>query len=62
MSKKNINDDNKQIVYLLYETNSAKKDYSDEMIGVFSTNNKVKDYKQKLEKNLDKPSYKANSI
>jgi len=25
MSKENINDNNKQIVYLLYETNSAKK-------------------------------------
>ena len=29
---------------------------------VFSTNNKVKDYKKKLEKNLDKSSYKANSF
>lgn len=29
MSKEDINDDNKQIVYLLYETNSAKKDYND---------------------------------
>jgi len=25
MSKENINDDNKQIVYLLYETNLQKK-------------------------------------
>jgi hypothetical protein len=56
MSNENINDDKKHIVYLLYETNSAKKDYNDEIIGVFSTNDKAETYKQKLEKHLDNTS------
>ncbi|MGN6628243.1 MAG: hypothetical protein ACTHKJ_00025 [Candidatus Nitrosocosmicus sp.] len=36
MSNENINNNNnkKHIVYLLFETNSAKKDYNDEIIGV----------------------------
>lgn len=59
MSKENIDDDKKQIVYLLYETNSAKKDYNDEIIGVFSTNNKAEKYKQKLEKHLGHASDKG---
>ena len=53
MSKENLNDNNKQIVYLLYETDSAKRDYNDELIGVFSTKNKAETHKQKLEKRLD---------
>ena len=53
MSNENTNNKNKQIVYLLFETNSAKRDYNDEIIGVFSTNDKAEDYKQKLEKHLD---------
>ncbi|MGN6559437.1 MAG: hypothetical protein ACTHJ2_02835 [Candidatus Nitrosocosmicus sp.] len=55
MSNENINNNNnkKNIVYLLFETNSAKKDYNDEIIGVFSTNDKAEDYKQKLEKHLN---------
>jgi hypothetical protein len=59
MSNENINDNNEQIVYLLYETNSAKRDYNDEIIGVFSTNDKAEDYKQKLEKHLDDISEKG---
>ena len=55
MSNENI-DNNKQIVYLLFETNSAKRDYNDEIIGVFSTNDKAEDYKQKLDKHLDDTS------
>ena len=62
MSKENINDDNKQIVYLLYETSSAKKIIMMKSQKVFSTKDKVKDYKQKLEKDFDKSSYKVNSI
>ena len=53
MSNENINDNNKQTVYLLYETSSAKRDYNDEIVGVFSTNDKAEKYKQKLEKHLD---------
>jgi hypothetical protein len=59
MSNENINNNNKQIVYLLFETNSAKKDYNDEIIGVFSTNDKAECYKQKLEKHLDDTSNKG---
>ena len=58
MSNENINN-NKQIVYLLFETNSAKRDYNDEIIGVFSTNDKAEDYKQKLDKHLDDTSDKG---
>ena len=53
MSNENINNNNKQTVYLLFETNSAKRDYNDEIVGVFSTNDKAENYKQKLEKHLD---------
>ena len=62
MSKENINDDNKQIVYLLYETNLQKKIIMMKSQKVFSTKDKEKDYKQKLEKDFDKSSYKVNSI
>ena len=62
MSKENINDDNKQIVYLLYETNLQKKSIMMKSQKVFSTKDKEKDYKQKLEKDFDKSSYKVNSI
>jgi hypothetical protein len=53
MSNENINDNNKQTVYLLYETSSAKRDYNDEIVGVFSTNDKAEEHKQKSEKHLD---------
>ena len=59
MSNENINNDNKHFVYLLFETYSAKKDYNDVIIGVFSTNDKAEDYKQKLEKHLNNTSNKG---
>jgi hypothetical protein len=59
MSKENFNDGKKQIVYILYETNSTKKDYNDEFIGVFSTNDKAEIHKQKLERHLDNASGKG---
>ena len=59
MSNENIDNNKKHFVYLLFETNSAKKDYNDEIIGVFSTNEKAEDYKQKLEKHLDNTSNKG---
>ena len=62
MSNENINDNNKQTVYLLYETSSAKRDYNDEILGVFSTNDKAEEYKQKLEKHLDNTSNKGRHL
>jgi len=59
MSNENINENNKQTIYLLYETSSAKRDYNDEILGVFSTNDKAEEYKQKLEKHLDNTSNKG---
>ena len=62
MSNKNTNNNSKHIVYLLFETDSTKRDYNDEVIGVFSTNDKAEDYKQKLEKRLDNTSSKGSHL
>jgi hypothetical protein len=56
--KWNINNNNnkKNIVYCYLKLILQKKDYDDEIIWVFSTNDKAEDYKQKLEKHLNNPS------